>query len=299
MKQAQFFQYLQYEKRYSAHTVKAYRSDLAQFLQYLHQCYDSPQLECVTHHHIRSWMVELVDNGITTRSINRKLSCLKSYFKFLRRQGHIAHNPMAKVQAPKVGKRLPTVVAEKQLAMLFESVEFPDDFSGLRDRLVLELLYCTGMRRSECAELKLSDYNAERQQIRVLGKGNKERIIPIPAHLARLLEQYLEMRRRSFPTNHTPVLLLTDKGLPIDANHIYRCVKKYLSMVTTAEKRSPHVLRHSFATHLANKGADLNAIKMLLGHSSLAATEIYTHNSIETLRKVYQQAHPKAKSPSP
>lgn len=299
MKQTQFFQYLQFEKRYSAHTLKAYRSDMAQFFQYLQQRYDSLDIESLSHHHIRSWMVELVEQGITTRSINRKLSCLKTYFKFLRRQGLIDHNPMSKIQMPKVGKRLPTVVGEKQMARLFERVEFPDGFSGVRDRLLLELLYCTGMRRSECAALTVFDIDSERQQIRILGKGNKERIIPIPAHLARLIERYLEIRQQTFPENHIPQLLLTDKGEAVNTNHIYRLVKQYLSLVTTAEKKSPHVLRHSFATHMANNGADLNAIKLLLGHSSLAATQVYTHNSIETLRKVYQQAHPKAKSSSP
>ncbi len=298
MKQERFFQYLQHEKRFSPHTLTAYRKDLGQFTEFLEKTYEITSPEEVRHTHVRSWMVDLMEKGNVARSINRKLSCLKTYFKFLRKNGEIEANPMIKVVAPKTGKRLPVFVNEKNMALLFEQVDFGEGFSGLRNRLVMEVLYCTGMRQSELIGLKLGDVDYSNFQLKVLGKRRKERLIPIARYLVDLIEQYIVARKAAFPENDYSNLFLTDKGQPLYPGYVYKIVKKYLSQVTTVEQRSPHVLRHTFATHLSNRGADLNAIKELLGHSSLAATQVYTHNSIEKLKKVYQQAHPKAKTPT-
>ncbi|HFA50991.1 MAG TPA: integrase [Bacteroidetes bacterium] len=299
MQQDRFFQYLQYEKRYSPHTLTAYRTDLGQFVAYLNDIYQIKKPSEVAPVHIRSWIVDLLGKKNSTRSINRKLSCLKTYFKFLRKHGEIKQNPMSKVTAPKMGKRLPVFVNENNMELLFDSVDFGEGFSGLRNRLIMELLYCTGIRRSELISLRLEDVDFANYRIKVLGKGNKERLIPIARHLVLLIERYLDQRQRLMAGKEAhPWLLVTDKGKMLYPGLVYKLAKKYLSAVTTLEQRSPHVLRHTFATHLSNNGADLNAIKELLGHSSLAATQIYMHNSIEKLRKVYTQAHPKAKPPS-
>jgi integrase/recombinase XerC len=297
MNEERYFQYLQFEKRFSNHTLIAYKQDMNQFINFLSATYQLSNPAEINHTHIRSWIVDLLEKGNVARSINRRLSCLKTYFKFLRKQGLLEGNPMVKVIPPKTGKRLPVIVGEQSLSLLFEKVNFGAGFSGLRNRLVLEMLYCTGMRRSELAALKSSDIQPN-HQLKVLGKRGKERLIPIAPHLAKMLEDYSHLRKLTFPASTASNLLLTDKGQPLQPNNVYSIVKKYLSYVTTQEQRSPHVLRHSFATHLSNNGADLNAIKELMGHSSLAATQIYTHNSIDKLKKVYQQAHPKAKLPS-
>ncbi|MBI5913826.1 MAG: tyrosine-type recombinase/integrase [Bacteroidetes bacterium] len=294
MNQARFFNYLQYEKRFSPHTLTAYQSDMGQFVEFLGKTYEMTDPADIRHTHIRSWMVDLMERGNVARSINRKLSCLKTYFKFLRKQGEITANPMLKVIAPKTGKRLPVFVPEKNMSLLFGQVDFGEGISGIRNRLVMEVLYCTGVRQSELMSLKAESVDFANNRIKVLGKGGKERLIPIAGHLAELFRQYIETRKAVFPGNEVANLILTDKGQPVGKGFVYNLVKRYLSIVTTVEKRSPHVLRHSFATHLSNNGADLNAIKELLGHSSLASTQVYTHNSIEKLKKIYQQAHPKA-----
>ncbi len=296
MKQERFLRYLQHEKRFSPHTLTAYQKDLGQFTDFLDTTYQINSPEQVTHFHIRSWMVDLLDQGNVPRTINRKLSCLKTYFRFMRKNGELTANPMAKIIAPKTGKRLPVFVSEKSMSQLFDQVTFGDGFPGLRDRLVMEMFYCTGMRSSELSALKTKDVDFAGSQVKVMGKGGKERLIPIARHLSDLIEQYLAARKPAFPDDHQPELFITDKGRPLYHGFIYTLVKRYLSSVTTLEQRSPHVLRHTFATHLSNSGADLNAIKELLGHSSLAATQVYTHNSIEKLKKVYEQAHPKAKT---
>ena len=297
MKHERFFQYLEYEKRFSPHTLTAYRNDLGQFSDFLQKIYTLTDPVNIRHIHIRSWMVDLLDKGNSARSINRKLSCLKTWFKFLRKQGEIKANPMVKVVAPKTGKRLPVFVNEKSMSLLFDEVDFGEGFAGLRNRLIMEMLYCTGMRRSELVGVKLADIDFSKFQTRVLGKGGKERLIPVARHLINMIEQYAEEKKATFSGANEPYLLVTDKGRPLYTGFVYKIVNQYLSYVTTLEQRSPHVLRHSFATHLSNKGADLNAIKELLGHSSLAATQVYTHNSIEKLKKVYEQAHPKATLP--
>ena len=234
---------------------------------------------------------------MSPKSINRKLSTLKSLFQFLLKKEKIEIDPMLKVVSPKTGKRLPAFVEEQKMDSLLEDITFPEGFKGLRDKLVLEILYQTGIRRSELIHLQISDIDFQNQLIKVLGKGNKERLIPINRQLRLLINDYLALRKTTFPDLlEIGQLMLTDKGKPMYPKFVYNLVKKYLSYVTTQEHRSPHILRHSFATHLSNNGADLNAIKELLGHSSLAATQIYTHNTIDRLKEIYQQAHPKAKN---
>lgn len=296
MDQTSFLQYLQFEKRFSPHTIQAYRKDLEQFLDFVLEQVELRRVEEIRHTHVRAWVVELLLQDLSPRTINRKLSTLKTFFRFLLKRKVISLNPMRKVVSPKNGKRLPVYVPAVDLERLFERVTFGDDYPGQRDRLLLELLYETGMRRSELLNLRLEDIDRERRLLRVLGKGNKERLIPLSTELLHRIDAFQQLRQATFPDSRARELLLTDGGDPMYPKLVYNTVHKYLSLVTTVEKRSPHVLRHSFATHLSDNGADLNAIKELLGHANLAATQIYTHNSIEKLRKVYQKAHPKAKS---
>lgn len=290
-----FLKYLQFEKRYSPNTVIAYENDLKQFSDYLETVYAVEDPIKTEFFHVRSWIVQLMSEDVSARSINRKLSTLKSYFKYLQKRELIAVNPMQKVIAPKAGKKIPVFLNTNQTEQLATQTEFEDSFQGARDQVILELLYATGMRRAEVINLKLSDIDFKANRLTVLGKGNKERIIPFGDSLKETIFSYIEHRKASFPNNAANKLLLTNNGKPVYPKLVYNTVKKYLSLVTTLEKRSPHVLRHTFATHLMDKGADLNAVKELLGHSSLAATQVYTHNSIEKLKRAYQQAHPKAK----
>jgi integrase/recombinase XerC len=288
-----FFKYLSLERRFSVHTLKAYQSDLSGFIAHIveHQCLSS----CteLRHLHIRAWIVAQMEAGQSPRSINRRLSCLKTYFKFLRKRGFMSSDPMKKVVAPRTGKRLPVFVQESQMAALFTHVEFGDDFGGQQQRLLLELLYATGMRRSEASSLKISDIDLSRMVLRVRGKGDKERMLPFATYLSDLIEKFLALRAAMFPTTPEPWVFLNRKGAKLLPESIYQIVRKNLSLVTTIEQRSPHVLRHSFATHLSNNGAELNAIKELLGHSNLAATQVYMHNSIERLIEIYEKSHPK------
>lgn len=258
------------------------------------------EVQCLTsvaevrHSHIRAWVVSLMQAGQSPRSINRRLSCLKSYFKFLKKRSLLDKDPMKKVVSPRTGKRLPVVVQESQMAALFENVSFPPGYPGALHRLILEILYATGMRRSELAKLQMADVDLDRQVMRITGKGNKQRLAPFAPYLGELIQAFLRERSLAFPASANGHLLLNQKGAPMLPESIYYVVRKYLSLVSSDEQRSPHVLRHSFATHLSNRGADLNAIKELLGHANLAATQIYMHNDIERLRKVYEQAHPNA-----
>lgn len=290
-----FYQYLALERRFSPHTLAAYQNDLRNFISFLtgKQCLTSI-LE-VRHLHVRAWAAAQMLEGQSARSVNRRLSCLHTYFRFLKRRGWIEKDPMKKVVAPKTGKRLPVFVQEQQMAALFAQPVFGDDFVGCLDLLVLETLYATGMRRSELTNLKTSDVDTGRMCFRVRGKGGKERMVPFAPYLAQLMARYQSLRNQAFPQDNEPWLFLNRKGEKISPQAVYRIVHKYLSLITTAEQRSPHVLRHSFATHLSNRGADLNAIKELLGHANLAATQVYTHNSIDRLIDVYTQAHPKGK----
>jgi len=289
----QFIQYLQFEKRFSPLTVTAYNKDLNQFLAFL--TLSESELLNVTHQQVRSWMVALMDEGNEAKTINRKISSLRSFYKFLQRNELIKANPMTQVRAPKIPKRLPVVITEQKMDTLLDGgFDFIDGFSGLRDRLIIELLYGTGIRLAELVGLKDNDVDVYEQQIRVLGKRNKQRIIPVHSFLAKLIEDYKIQKLSQNFDNKSKTLIVTDSGKDVYPKFVYRTVKTVLSTVSTHDKRSPHILRHSFATSLLNRGADLNAIKELLGHSSLAATQVYTHNSVEKLKAIYKQAHPKA-----
>lgn len=291
---ASFFSYLQYEKRFSAHTLTSYQTDLKQLSVYLESAYELKELQSASYQMLRSWLLSLAGNELKPRSLARKIACLKSFYKFLHKQGHISANPTLKLKAPKLEKRLPDYVEEKDMNGLLENPIFPEGFTGLRDKLILEMLYGTGIRLSELIGIKEQDYNKYDYTLKVLGKGNKERIVPINKSLSQLIETYISIKKSQFETSNE-YLLVTDKGQQMYPMYVQRRVKFYLADdVTTVEKKSPHVLRHSFATHLLNRGADLNAIKDLLGHSSLAATQVYTHNSLEKLKQVFEKAHPKA-----
>lgn len=289
-----FFKYLQYEKRYSPHTLTSYHTDLGQFSYYLLQTYEISDPAEADHTIIRSWILTLVQQNIQPRSINRKIACLRSYYKFLLGQQRISANPMLRIKAPKVSKKLPAFVPEESFNQLLDQFEFEDTFEGQRDRVILEFLYGTGMRLSELIGIADTDVDAHQRTVRVLGKGNKERIIPINDSLWESIDTYRAYKKSEYSDNNSEKLLVTSKARPLYPKFIYRVVKKYISLITTSEHNSPHVLRHSFATHLLNKGADLNAIKDLLGHASLAATQVYTHNSIEKLKSIFEKAHPKA-----
>jgi integrase/recombinase XerC len=287
-----FLQYIRYEKRFSDHTVLAYQNDLNQFISYQEKVYEINDPNIITHSMIRSWIVELMEHEISPRSINRKLTTLKTYYKFLLRQGIVKNNPMLKVQSPKTSKRLPVFVDESKMTLLFTESNFGEGFSSVRDRLMLEIFYATGMRLSELIGLKDSSINSFECQIKVLGKRNKERIIPFTKKLKELITAYLDFRKTIEVA--TDAFFVTDKGKKLYPKFVYRIVTQRLGDVTTLDKKSPHILRHTFATHMLNRGADINSVKELLGHANLSATQVYTHNTIEKLKEVYKQAHPRA-----
>ena len=289
-----FLKFLAYEKRYSKHTISSYSNDLSQFFTFIHQFDEDLLVENVDYAIVRAWIVSLVEQGITPRSINRKISTLRTFFKFLMRNGIIERDPAFNIKILKTKKQLPRFVNENEMTALFEQAEFPDDFEGWRDRAILELLYGSGIRLSELITLKPSDINDFDLNLKVMGKRNKERLIPFTKNLKWVLDRYRSKKKEKFACNSDDQLIVSNNGDPCYPMLIYRIVKKYLDQFTTIDKRSPHALRHTFATHLLNKGADLNAVKELLGHSSLAATQVYTHNSLEKLKKSFEQAHPKA-----
>jgi len=285
-----FLNYLRYEKRYSRNTLISYQVDLEQFLNFLVTDFDAPAIQDISTAMIRTWLAGLKENDLTSKSINRKISTLKSFFKFLIREGLMKTTPMSIINPPKISRRLPVYVEEKELQTLFEYVEFSDDWKGRTEKLILQLFYHTGIRVSELVNLKQSHVDASYNHIKVLGKGNKERIIPINKELVSTIVSYISSK----PSGDTEHIFVNEKGKSLYSRQVYNIVKKNLALVTTVKKKSPHILRHSFATHLTNNGADLNAVKELLGHSSLAATQVYTHNSIEKLKEVFKKAHPKA-----
>jgi integrase/recombinase XerC len=289
-----FLDYLKFEKRYSIHTIRSYQDDLIQFFDFLEIQYGKLSLAEINLSFVRSWLASLKENKLTSKSINRKISSLRSFFKYQLKTGAIENTPMINVIAPKVSKRLPSFVAEKDIETLFQYMEFPDSWEGRTDRLLLAIFYNTGIRLSELINLKENQINESNNTIKVLGKGNKERIIPISKALVADVSLYVTEKSKQLTKADKTVLLVSSKGKKLYARQVYNSVNKYLSAITTIDKKSPHILRHSFATHLANNGADLNAIKELLGHSSLAATQIYTHNTIEKLKDVHKKAHPKA-----
>ena len=289
-----FLKYLEFEKKYSQHTLISYQTDISQFEAYSLSTNPDFTLEKSEHRHIRAWIVDLIENGTSPRSVNRKLSSLKSLFKFSLGRAIISENPTLKVRNLKVAKKLPAFVPANQMKDLLEGFDFEDCFEDSRDALILALLYGTGIRLSELLNVKPKHIDLHKKTIRVLGKGNKERIIPLYDKLIERINNYLHHKDYHFGSNEQQVLFVTNKGADAYPMMINRIVKKYLSVFSTVEKTSPHVMRHSFATHLLDQGADLNAVKDLLGHSSLAATQVYTHNSLDKLKKVFDQAHPKA-----
>lgn len=286
-----FLNYLSFEKRYSLHTQHFYHQDIIQFVQHLTEENESISINEINYQHIRNWISSLNNQQLSAKSINRKLSSLKSFFKYLMREEVISINPLAKITGPKTPKRLPIFIDEHQMEQLFAHVTFDNDFKGIKDKLILDLLYQTGIRRSELMTLKENDVDLFNSTIKVLGKRKKERFIPISLSLKRNLEAYIQVKHSKQFTN--PMLLVNEKGNSLTEQSVYKTVNHYLALITTIKKKSPHVLRHTFATHLLNNGADINAVKDLLGHANLSATQVYTHNTIEKLKKSYKQAHPR------
>lgn len=290
-----FIDYLKKERRYSPHSLISYSNDLNQFHSFLKDELQLPADHKTEHHDVRAWIVSLMEKNLNPRTVNRKITALRSYFKFLKREGLIDHNPAQKIIALKTKKQIPQFAAEVDMEKLFSQVEFDNGFKGTRDKLVLEMLYSTGMRRAELINLKTSDVNFYNRELKVLGKRNKERIIPFIDKLAISIKAYLsEKQEQTGKSMDNELIFVNDKGKKMGEKFVYNLANKYLSLVTTLEKRSPHVMRHTFATHMLNNGADLNAIKEILGHANLSATQIYTHNTIEKLKSIYKQAHPRA-----
>ncbi|MBN2634808.1 MAG: tyrosine-type recombinase/integrase [Prolixibacteraceae bacterium] len=290
--QESFINYLQFEKRYSSHTVIAYKNDLDQFVQFCTEMIGAFNIKEVNAKLVRDWIVTLMEQGLAARSVNRKVTTVKSYFKYLMKEQLVDANPAVHLPLPKIRKKLPNFVEENNLNHLLDDGFFENDFTGIRDQLIISLLYGTGIRLSELLGLKEIDFDKKEYLIRVLGKRKKERIIPYPKSINKLLELYVQIKNETVGSN-TERLLVTESGKPVYEKLIYRVVKSNLAKVTLLEKKSPHVLRHTYATHLLNKGADLNAVKELLGHSNLAATQIYTHTTFERLHDIYKQAHPR------
>jgi integrase/recombinase XerC len=290
--QESFLSYLRYEKRFSVHTITAYSNDLIQFTEYAISAASISAVQEINSVLIRSWVVSMMESGISPRSVNRKITALKSFFRYLLRQQVVSENPTLKVQSPKVAKRLPVFVEKEKMDVLLDTVDFGSDFEGIRNKLVLELFYGTGMRLSELINLRQKDVDLFNSQVKVLGKRNKERIIPFNRELKLKIEEYQAEKKRLAIGGE--FLLTTVKGDKLYEKLVYGIVKSYLSQVTTIDKKSPHVLRHTFATHMLNNGADLNAIKEILGHANLSATQVYTHNTVEKLKNIHKQAHPKA-----
>lgn len=293
MKALQIFtNYLRNEKHYSFHTVRSYTDDINQFISFttghLNKSDNILQTDA------RSWLVFLSESGLSSRSIRRKVSSLKSYYKFLLKEGNVKSNPFEELVLPKLEKQLPEFIDEKTVSILFDNFKFRANLEGLRDRIIMMLFYNTGIRLSELVSLADKNLDLSNRTIKVRGKRNKERILPINEELTKYIKLYISSRDEEFAQTEFSNLLVTNKGEPVYPRLIQRLVDKYLSQVSSLDKRHPHIIRHSFATHLLNNGADLNAVKDLLGHSSLAATEIYTHNSYEKLKSVYKQAHPRA-----
>lgn len=292
---SKFIEYLLLEKKYSEHTVTAYKADLLSFLEFYNKEYDTSDIVGANYPQIRSWIVTLVEGGVSNRTINRKVSSLKTYYKFLLKTGQIEKNPLAKHQALKTSRKLQIPFSSKEVEDVLDGLTDAQDFESVRDRLIVELFYATGIRRIELVNLKLSDIDISKGQIKVLGKRNKERYVPLLRSVCETLKQYLEIRSDLIKGKEISVLLLTKKGVKIYETLVYRVINSYFSKASSKVKKSPHILRHSFATHLLNEGANLNAVKELLGHSSLAATQVYTHHSVAQLTKVYKQSHPRNK----
>ena len=288
MFKAEFLQHLISEKRFSQHTIKSYKVDIEQFVDYLENEFKVCNVDEISFQLIRRWIILLLENGITPRSVNRKISTLKTYFKFLLREGVLFENPMLKIISPKVKKRLPVFIEEDQINILFNEIKFEKGFIGDRNKLILDFFYITGVRLSELINITINDIDFDKKLVKVLGKRNKERFIPLTNNTTNSLKLFINTY------NISSFLFSNLNGEKLYNKLVYGVVNKYISQISSINKKSPHVLRHTFATHMLNNGADINAIKELLGHSNLSATQIYTHNTIEKLQSVYKQAHPRA-----
>lgn len=290
-----FTEYLALEKNYSSHTVLAYKKDMEAFSAFAKANYDQTDLAIIHYAQIRSWIVTLVDSGISNRTVNRKVSSLKAFYKFLVKIEVIHVTPLVKHKALKTSKKLQIPFSENEVSETFDLISFSDDFESLRDLLILELLYGTGMRRAELINLTVGSVDVSQKTIRVIGKRNKERIMPLLPNICKTISKYLIKRDELVERSIGSPLLITKKGIKLYDTLVYRIINQYFSKTSNKIKKSPHIIRHSFATHLLNQGADLNTVKDLLGHASLASTQVYTHNSIKTLRNVYTNAHPRNK----
>src|SRR6185312_466278 len=288
-----FLDYLRFQKRYSENTIISYENDLSSFFEFLFLEYKITDLKEITASIVRTWLASLKENKCSSKTVNRKISSLKSFFKYQLKIKNLSISPVAAIASLKVSRKLPSFIQEKDLDTLLKHDYFPETFAGKTDFLIFEILYQTGIRRNELIQLKESDVDKSLAMIKVLGKGNKERFIPVSNQLLNIIDEYVTEKRKEF-SEVEDFLLVNKKGGKLDPKYIYNIVKGNLSKVSTNERKSPHILRHSFATHLTNNGAEINAIKELLGHSSLAATQIYTNNSIEKLKEVYKRAHPKS-----
>jgi integrase/recombinase XerC len=289
-----FLQYLQIEKRYSPHTVRSYLNDLDQFFLFLTSQGQPADPVFVTSHDIRAWVVSMLDNSYSAVSVHRKISCLRVFYRYLRKEGVVKGDPLEKVALPRRKKSLPVFVEEGALDELLDRYSFDDSFSGIRNRTIIEMLYLTGMRRAELIGLRNTDVDLAEGTLKVTGKRNKQRIIPVVKTFSSRLNEYIGVRDAAVGPGKDGWFFVTDKGNKLYDKYVYNVVNRYLAMVTTIEKKSPHILRHTFATHMLNRGADLNSIKEFLGHANLSATQIYTHNTFEKLKKIYKQAHPRA-----
>ena len=287
-----FLEYLLLEKGYSKHTITAYKSDLIAFKDFCEVTYAQENLLDINYPQVRSWIVSLVDAEISNNSINRKVSSLKSFYKFLQRTTQIESNPLSKHKALKVAKKVQVPFTSKEINLVIQNIDQEKDFDSLRNKLLVELLYSTGIRRAELINIKEVDVSLSDRTIKVLGKRNKERFVPILTSVLETLNRFLELKLKN--RLNSEFLLITSKGNKLYETLVYRIINSYFSQVSSKMKKSPHILRHSFATHLLNEGADLNSVKELLGHSSLASTQVYTHNSLEAIKKVYNQAHPRS-----
>tara|TARA_R110002073_G_scaffold306012_2_gene475124 strand:- start:658 stop:1557 length:900 start_codon:yes stop_codon:yes gene_type:complete len=287
-----FLEYLTFEKKYSKHTIVAYKNDLISFRDFCSIEYDQDIIDDVNYSQIRSWIVSLVDDGVINRTINRKISSLKSFYKFLQKTKQISKNPLASHKALKTTKEIQVPFSKEEVLKVISVIESGDTFEGVRDKLIVEMFYSTGMRRAELINLEIGSIDFSKDMVKVLGKRNKERLIPLLPSVLKSVKKYLELRGEL--QQKSTAFFLTQKGNKIYETLVYRVINNYFSRVSSKVKKSPHILRHSFATHLLNEGADLNSVKELLGHSSLASTQVYTHNSLEQIKKVYNQAHPRS-----
>jgi integrase/recombinase XerC len=283
-----FLKYIEFEKRYSKHTLTSYNTDLTQFFNFLHDEYEISDISEVSHQIIRSWISSMLDSGISSRSVNRKITTLKSFYKYLMQEDEVSENPTQKIISPKNAKKLPVFVEKSKMDELLSEIEFPDTFEGERDKLIIDVFYMTGMRLSELLGIRKEDINFSKSSIKVLGKRKKERIIPLSINLLNQLKKFSEKHKIN------SYFFVNFERNKLTSKNIYNIVNKYLGMVSSLEKKSPHILRHTFATHMLNNGADINAIKEILGHANLSATQVYTHNTIEKLKTIYKQAHPRA-----